>query len=256
MFSPQTPQIFSPHQLTPPFLTQMSQSQSSQYLFSLSSSQPSQSPVPPLRQPKKECGKKVSVQFSDPSCKLNSPERSMFLKTISDMDPNDINSITRDRDYNFLKNLYTKVTKEYNFAMGKWKTGTGGGPSRPENYNDREQRDGEAFITYGYKVREKYVEKDRSMSSFLILCQVSITDLGLSSIRSSLRPICDPCEVSFWRLLAPTLWLLVSTVNFTVAVFGRLDRFPAVTVFHSLNRIGTLSRRAFSPCLRLLIFWI
>ena len=59
----------------------------------------------------------------------------MFLKTISDMDPNDINSITRDRDNKFLKNLYTKVMKEYNFAMGKWKTGTGrGGPGRPENY--------------------------------------------------------------------------------------------------------------------------
>ena len=102
----------------------------------------------------------VSVQFSDPSRKVTPPERSMFLKTISDMDPNDINSITRDRDFKFLKNLYTKVMKEYNFAMGKWKEGTGGGPGRPENYNDWEQRDGEAFTTYGYKVRDKYVEKD------------------------------------------------------------------------------------------------
>ena len=84
----------------------------------------------------------------------------MFLKKISDMDPNNINSITRNRDYKFLKNLYTKVMKEYNFAMGEWKEGTGGGPGRPENYNDWDQRDGEAFATYRYKVRDKYVEKD------------------------------------------------------------------------------------------------
>ena len=51
--------------------------------------------------------------------------------------------------------------KEYNHAMDNWKKGTGGGPGRPENYtNDWEQRDGEAFTTYGCKVKDKYVEKD------------------------------------------------------------------------------------------------
>ena len=102
----------------------------------------------------------LSVQFSDPNLSLQPPERAMFLKSFADMNPNDLTTISRERDNIFLMKLYTKTMVEYNHAMINWKAGTGGGSGRPENYADWEQRDEECFTTYGFKVKERYVEKD------------------------------------------------------------------------------------------------
>ena len=104
----------------------------------------------------------LSVQFSDPNLSLHPQERAMLLKSFSDMNPNDLTTISRERVNIFLKNLYTKTMVEYNHAMIKnWKAGTGGRRCGwPENYADWEQRDEECFTTYRFKVKERYVEKE------------------------------------------------------------------------------------------------
>ena len=99
----------------------------------------------------------LSCQFNDPDLHLDPPERATFLNSFCDLNPNHFDSISSNRDYEFLKKLWAKTLKEYNAAMKLWKLGTGGGSGAPENYCDWETRDGEYFATYGDdKVKGKY----------------------------------------------------------------------------------------------------
>ena len=65
------------------------------------------------------------------------------------MNPNDKGRIKIPRDYKWSKHLYFTTLAKYNNAMRMWKSGTGGGPGKPEDYARWQLRDPEDFATYG-----------------------------------------------------------------------------------------------------------
>ena len=66
-------------------------------------------------------------KFNDPSFDLFIPARSKHLATINDLNPNSITRINIMRSHTWIKSVYQKVMKEYNYSMSNWKSGTGGG---------------------------------------------------------------------------------------------------------------------------------
>ena len=89
-----------------------------------------------------------AIQFNDPDLEVTHPPRAHFLETYLDLDPNDEDRISIDRDHEWVKGLYFSTLKDYLQAMTRWTKGTGGGPGSDENYCNWEDREEEGFSNY------------------------------------------------------------------------------------------------------------
>lgn len=79
---------------------------------------------------------KIAVDFNTFKIVVAHPVGAEVLQVFPDMDPNNKLRINIKRDSKFIRSVYNDTMRHYHKASEKWKSGTGGGPGCPANYEN------------------------------------------------------------------------------------------------------------------------